>query len=85
MLDILSITGPIYLIIALGYGVTRWGLFAKADMRVFGKFVMHLALPAMLFSSLSQRPVREVLNLQYLGAYALACGLVLLLGFAWMR
>ena len=85
MLEILSITGPIYLIIALGYGVTRWGLFAKADMRVFGKFVMHLALPAMLFSSLSQRPVREVLNPQYLGAYALACGLVLLLGFAWMR
>ena len=76
MLHILAITGPLYLIIALGYTVTRAGLFARADMRVFGKFVMHLALPAMLFNALSQRPVREVLNLHYMGAYALASALV---------
>lgn len=85
MLHILAITGPLYLIIALGYAVTRLGMFARADMRVFGKFVMHLALPAMLFNALSQRPVREVLNLHYMGAYALACGMVLALGFAWTR
>jgi len=85
MLHILAITGPLYLIIALGYAVTRLGMFARADMRVFGKFVMHLALPAMLFNALSQRPVSEVLNLHYMGAYALAWGMVLALGFAWTR
>jgi malonate transporter and related proteins len=85
MLEILSITGPIYLIIALGYGATRWGGFATADMRVLGKFVIQLALPAMLFSALAQRSVREVFNLQYLAAYALACGAVLVLGFVWTR
>ena len=85
MLHILAITGPLYLIIALGYAVTRLGMFARADMRVFGKFVMHLALPAMLFNALSQRPVSEVLSLHYMGAYALACGMVLALGFAWTR
>ena len=36
MLDILAITGPIYLTIALGYILTRRGLFARADMRVLG-------------------------------------------------
>ena len=40
MLAIVSITGPIYLAIALGYVCTRAGLFARADMRVLGKFVL---------------------------------------------
>jgi predicted permease len=57
MLDILSITGPIYLSILAGFLATRFGLFSKADIRVLGKFVIHLALPALLFNSLSQHPV----------------------------
>ena len=36
MLDILSITGPIYLTITLGFLTTRLGLFSQADMRVLG-------------------------------------------------
>mgnify|MGYP006156831297 CR=1 FL=1 len=47
-LTILSITGPIYLAVLIGYACTRLGLFAKADMRLFGKFVINLALPALL-------------------------------------
>lgn len=85
MLDILAITGPIYLCIALGFGVTRWGLFAKADMRVFGKFVINIALPALLFNALSQRSVGEIFNGRYLLAYALGSGLVLAAAFLWSR
>ena len=33
MLDILAITGPIYLVVLAGYLATRFGLFARADMR----------------------------------------------------
>jgi hypothetical protein len=40
MLDILAITFPIYPITTLGYLCPRHGLFAKADMRVLGKFVL---------------------------------------------
>ena len=50
MLDILAITGPIYIAIALGYCLTRAGLFSRADMRVLGQFVIHVALPALLFN-----------------------------------
>lgn len=71
MTDILGITGPIYLAIALGYVSTRQGVFAKADMQVFGKFTLHLALPALLFNALSQRSIGEILNAHYLLAYAL--------------
>jgi predicted permease len=85
MLDILAITGPIYLAIALGYVTTRWGVFERADMRVFGKFTLNLALPSLLFNALSQRSVAEILNGQYLLAYAL--GSLVLMGAAlvWAR
>ena len=84
-LDILGITGPIYLAIALGYLATRRGLFSKADMPVFGKFTIHIALPALLFNALSQRSVGEIFNVQYLGAYALGSLLVIALGLWWAR
>ena len=69
MLDILAITGPIYIAILLGIVTTRAGLFAKADMRVLGKFVINLALPALLFNALAQRPIRDILVPSYFLAY----------------
>jgi malonate transporter len=85
MLDILAITGPIYIAIFLGIVTTRTGLFAKADMRVLGKFVINLALPALLFNALAQRPIREILNPSYLLAYLAGSLVVLGLGWVWCR
>lgn len=85
MFDILAITGPIYLAIAAGYLATRLGMFVRADMRVFGKFVINLALPALLFNALSQRSVREIMNGEYLLAYTLGSLTVLLGGLLWAR
>jgi malonate transporter and related proteins len=85
MLDILAITGPIYLCIALGYLATRRGLFDRADMRVFGKFVINLALPALLFNALSQRSVGEIFNGRYLAAYALGSLILLSAAVLWYR
>ena len=85
MLDILAITGPIYLAIALGFVMTRIGLFAKADMRIFGRFVINLALPALLFKSLSQRPIGEILNGGYLLAYLVGSLTVFSLGYQFCR
>ena len=84
-IDILGITGPIYLAIALGYWLTRRGLFARSDMQVFGKFTIELALPALLFNALSRRSVAEILNWQYLAGYALATLAVVLGGLLWTR
>ena len=75
MLAILGITFPIFALIALGYGVTRGGLFKPADIRVLGLYVMQIAMPALLFRATSARPVSEVFNLPYMGAY-LAGGLL---------
>lgn len=85
MLDILAITSPIYIIILLGYLFTYVGVFAKVEMRVFGKFVLNLALPALLFKTLAQRSLGEIVNVSYLLAYLLGSLTVIGLGFLWAR
>lgn len=85
MLDILGITGPIFVVIAIGYAAVRLGLFAKADTRVLGGFVINIALPAVLFKALSQRAFGEVMNLTYLAAYAVGSVLAFGVGVAVVR
>ena len=85
MLNILTITGPIYLCIGLGYAATRRGMFSKLDGQVLGRFVLNFALPAMLFNTLSQRNFPEIMNPRYLLAYGLGSLFVLAVGFAVWR
>ncbi|MEZ5643801.1 MAG: AEC family transporter [Burkholderiaceae bacterium] len=83
MLDILSITGPIYLCIAVGFACVRWGVFTREDMRVLGKFVLQIALPALLFHALASRPLADVLRPGYLLAYSAGSLGVLAAGLLW--
>lgn len=85
MLEVLAVTGPIYLVVAVGYLATRAGLFERADMRVFGKYVVYIALPALLFNALSQRSVAEVLNPVFIAAYALGSLTAMAAGIFWAR
>ena len=85
MLDVLAITGPIYFVVAVGYACTRAGLFQRADMRVFGKYVVNIALPALLFNALSQRSVAEVFNPVFIAAYAGGSVAASLAGVFWAR
>ena len=83
MFDILAITAPIYIAIVLGYGLTRWGVFQKSDMRGFGTFVIKVSLPAMLFNALSNTHVKDIFQPAYLAAYALASLATVALALAW--
>ncbi|WP_020656414.1 AEC family transporter [Massilia niastensis] len=85
MSEIFSIISPIYLAILLGYIATRTEVFTKDDMRLFGKFVINFALPALVFNAVSQRPIAEILNAGYLAAYLGGSLLMLALGFAFAR
>lgn len=71
MLNILTITGPIYIAIGLGYTATRRGFFSKPDIQALGRFVMYFALPAMLFNALAQRHFEDVWHAGFLWAYGL--------------
>ncbi|MCV0440102.1 MAG: AEC family transporter [Hydrogenophaga sp.] len=79
MLDILAITGPIYLCIALGFAAVRWRVFTPGDMRVLGRFVIQFALPALLFSALASRPIGDLLQPAYLLAFGVGSVMWLLI------
>ncbi len=85
MLDVLSITLPIFILIALGYVATRFGATSAADVRALGGFVLRFALPALIFKSLAQRPFAEIANGDYLLVYALGSLAAFAVAFAWAR
>lgn len=69
MLAILAITTPIFLLISVGY-VARWsGVIEREQMQGVGVFVMYCALPALVIRALTQHPLEEILQFNYLVAY----------------
>ncbi|MBI3146081.1 MAG: AEC family transporter [Pseudogulbenkiania sp.] len=82
MLDILVITSPIFIIVAIGFLAVQRGFFSKADNRTLGMFVLNIALPALIFKALSQQPLAEIVNPGYLLSYAAGSPDVLFLGMA---
>ena len=85
MPDILGITGPIFLLIGLGYAAIHWQLLTKAGLPALARLVINFCLPALLFRSLSQRSWAEVANGGYLLAYTLGSLITLGAGLAWAR
>lgn len=71
MTAILGITFPIYAAMLLGYLVVLKGWFSPADMRVFGRYVLNIALPALIFSAVASRNPAQVFQPGYALAYAL--------------
>ncbi len=72
MLDVLSITAPIFIIIGLGYLASTLKLLSREQMRGVGTFVIMFCLPALVIKALAQRPIGEIFNYHYLLAYGLA-------------
>ena len=88
MLAVLTITAPIFILIALGFVSARIGLLNCEQIRGMGGFVINFALPALVIKALVERPIGEVLNLPYLLAYALGSLGVFGAGFGvsrWLR
>lgn len=70
MENILSVTAPIYLLMAVGFAAVRLGWMSAADMRVLGRFVALFCVPALLFRAISRQSITEVLHGDYLAVYA---------------
>lgn len=71
MIQILAITFPIYVALALGYLVVWKGWFNAGDMRVLGRYVLNIALPALIFSAVAVRSPVQVFQPGYVLVYAL--------------
>ncbi|MGQ4878042.1 AEC family transporter [Billgrantia sp. LNSP4103-1] len=83
MLEILTITTPIFLLIGAGYLALAARLLNKEQVQGVASFVLYFALPALVIRALTQTPLDEVLQTSYLLAYGLGSvsifGLALLL------
>lgn len=80
MLQILSITTPIFILIVLGFLSAKGGLISREQVRGMGAFVINFALPALVLKAVSENPIGEVFNWQYLTAYGLGSLTVFCLG-----
>ena len=85
MLEILSITAPIFILIAVGYLAVKVQFFPRAGLAALGAFVVRIALPVLVFKSISRRSFAEVMNFPYLGAYLAGSLVVLGIGLCWAR
>lgn len=85
MYEILTITFPIFLLVAVGYVATVRHLTTRENIRGLGVFVIRFALPAMLFRALSQRPLQEVFDGRYVVVYVVGSLVTFALVFAVMR
>lgn len=68
----LNVTLPIFLVMAVGYGLRQIGMLNDNFVTVANKFNFTVTLPVMLFRDISSVPIREVFD----GEYVLYCALV---------
>lgn len=85
MTDLLTLTLPLFLLIAAGFAAVRGGLFAEGDMRTLGSFVLYVALPALIVRAFAQRSLTEVFEPHYVAAVALGGLAVFALGWVAAR
>ena len=68
----LNVTLPIFLVMAVGYGLRQIGMLNDNFVTAANKFNFTVTLPVMLFRDISSVPLREVFD----GEYVLYCALV---------
>ena len=69
MNQVLAVTVPIFLIIAIGYCAVRFGLVEQAGLKTMAGFVLNFALPALIIRALAARKLSEVADVSYFLIY----------------
>lgn len=85
MTDVFSATVPIFLIVGLGFVATRIGLLRRPDMTVLAGYVVKVALPVLVFVSVSGRSLGEILNPTWLLTYGISAMALMGLGRVYAR
>lgn len=83
MLDVLSATSPIFLVVAIGYVLTRVGMFTREHMAILNQYVVRLGLPVLVFVNVHGRGASAITQPTYLLTYALAALAMIALAHVW--
>jgi hypothetical protein len=79
---VFEIVLPLFALIACGYGFSRLELIGEAGLKGLTRFVLYLAIPALLFRTMAGGALQRALNLDVLFAYYLATLTLFALGLA---
>lgn len=71
MLEVAAIITPIFLLIGVGFMAMRFKMLNYEQMQGVSRFVLYIALPALLIRAITQSPLEEVFNIDYLLAYSI--------------
>lgn len=67
--QVFSITGPVFLIILIGYLAVKHAVVPQGSSQALSAFAVNFALPALLFKAISAKPIVEIFNGNYLIGY----------------
>ena len=67
---VISIIAPIFFLIFIGFLSVRYSVLPQAAIPGLSRFVLYLAMPALIFIKLSSMALNEVLHFDYLAVYA---------------
>jgi malonate transporter and related proteins len=70
MAAVINIVAPIFFLILVGFVSVRFSFLPQAAIPGLSRFVLYLALPALIFMKLSSMEITEVLHFDYLAVYA---------------
>lgn len=68
----INVTLPIFLVMALGWGLKQYGMLTDSFVTVANKFNFNVTLPFLLFQDISSVDIRAVFDLKYVLFCALA-------------
>lgn len=85
MTDVLSVTGPIYLLILLGFAAVRSSYMPGAATEALGAFVLRICLPALIFSAVTGGAAQAAIHWPFVAAYATGSLAALLAGALVLR
>jgi predicted permease len=69
MLAVFNVAFPVFSLILVGYFCARWGVLGPNASTELNRFVIYLALPALLFDAMSQLAAVDAFNMGYVIAY----------------
>lgn len=76
MLSLITIVAPVFAIILCGFIARRWDSIGAAAVSELNKFVVYLALPALLFDVMANASWHDLYQPGFVAAFGLACGAV---------
>jgi malonate transporter and related proteins len=77
---IVALTAPLFLLVAIGYALTRWGRWPRPAADALTRFVFYVAVPALLFRLMSDLTRLPPVDARLLIAYFGACLVIFVLG-----